>query len=299
MKNKKAEKNNALPFIKIAIALLLGALAYWYYQSFTVGVSVLIGVLILTYLYSYFNKKLKEMERIKKMEDVFPDFIELMASNLRAGMTMDQALLSSSRKEFAPLDEEILQLGKDIVTGKDISAALQEMSGRIRSEKISKTIDLINSGIRSGGNLSILLEDTAITMRERDFVEKKASSNVLMYVIFIFFASAIGAPLLFALSSVLVEVMAKILSTVPSGSENMMKVPFALTKISISSDFVLYFSMTFLILTNLLSSLMLGVTNKGEEKDGLKYLIPMVLLSVTVFFVIKEVMFSYFSGLLG
>jgi len=295
---KRNEKGNGLSIVNVIIAVIVGAIAYWYYTSVITGISFIVGSLIAISLFKYFNKKLVESARITKMEDVFPDFIELMASNLRAGMTMDQALLSSSRKEFAPLDQEILQLGKDIITGKDISAALQDMSARIKSEKISKTIDLINSGIRSGGNLSILLEDTAITMRERDFIEKKASSNVLMYVIFIFFASAVGAPLLFALSAVLVQVMTSIMSSVPAGSENSVSIPFAMTKISISTTFVQYFSMVFLVLTNILSSLMLGVTNKGQEKDGLKYLIPMIILSLIIFFLVKGVMFSYFSGLM-
>src|SRR4030042_1953205 len=115
-------------------------------------------------------------------------------------MTIDKALLLSSRKEFAPLDEEILLLGKEIITGKEIMQALHDMSLRIKSDKIRKTLELVISGIRSGGNISILLEETAVNMRERNFIEKKSASNVLMYVIFIFFAVAIGAPLLFGLS---------------------------------------------------------------------------------------------------
>jgi pilus assembly protein TadC len=70
------------------------------------------------------------------MEEVFPDFIELVSSNLRAGMTVDKALLLSSRKEFSPLDIEILRLGKDILTGTYINIALTNMAKRIKSEKI-------------------------------------------------------------------------------------------------------------------------------------------------------------------
>lgn len=308
LKQKEVPKVRAIDIagrnflINLIISLLIGMIAFIYYKSILGAIIVFVAALVLIGLYNFFREKLKQSARIKKMEDVFPDFIELMSSNLRAGMTVDQALLLSSRKEFAPLDEEILQLGKDIVTGKDMSLALNAMSERIKSMKISKTVDLINSGIRSGGNLSILLEETAVAMRERDFIEKKASSNVLMYVIFIFFAAAIGAPILFALSSVLVGIMAKLLSTVPSSSGSAfssVRVPFAITKINISTSFIEYFSITFLVLTNILSSLMLGITNKGEEKAGLKYLIPMVILSLVVFFIVRTLLSSYFAGLIG
>ena len=62
------------------------------------------------------------------------------------------------------------------------------MSKRIDSEKISRVITLIISGIKAGGNISDLLEQTSKNMKEKEIIEKKAASTILMYVIFIFFA---------------------------------------------------------------------------------------------------------------
>ncbi len=238
--------------------------------------------------------------RIRKMEDVFPDFIELMASNLRAGMTIDRALLLSSRKEFSPLDIEILALGKDILTGKEINVALLAMADRIKSDKISKTIIVINSGIKSGGNLAIILEQTAANMRERGFIEKRAASNVLMYLIFIFFAVAVGAPALFALSSVLVEILSSILGNIPQvEASTRIGLPFTLSSINVSIEFIIYFSMVFLFMINVLASLLLGLVSKGEERAGARYILPLTVLSLTVFFVVRTFISSRFSGLLS
>jgi archaeal flagellar protein FlaJ len=273
--------------------------------SFLVSRNLLISAISLTLsiglinFYIYINKKLKKSSDIKKMEDIFPDFIELVGSNLRAGMTIDKALLLSSRKEFSPLDKEILKLGKDILTGKEITLALEEMSQRIESNKIEKTMSLIISGIRSGGDIAILLEETATSLREREFVEKKAASNVLMYVIFIFFAVAVGAPALFALSTIMVQVLHTILSEVPPIDANelgaSMQMPFTLTGISISPSFVIYFAMAFIILIDILASLVLGLVNKGEEKEGLKYTLPLIGVSFIVFFLIRSALIKYFS----
>jgi len=233
------------------------------------------------------------------MEAAFPDFLQLMSSNLRAGMTIDRALLLSSRKEFAPLDKEILSLGKDIVTGEEIEVALSTMAKRINSEKINKIIELITSGIKSGGNLAILLEETSSNIREKDFVEKKAASNVLMYVIFIFFAITIGAPILFALSTVLVEVLTDILSSIPSTEGGGARLPFTLSKINISINFITYFTLIFLIVTGILGSLVLGLVSKGEEKAGLKFMIPIIVLSLTTFFTIKLIIGNYLFKAFG
>ncbi|MCK5493471.1 MAG: hypothetical protein KAJ14_10215, partial [Candidatus Omnitrophica bacterium] len=68
---------------------------------------------VVTFSIFRFMTSLKKSDRIKKIEGIFPDFLQLVASNLRAGMTVDRAMLLSSRPEFAPLDEEIFRAGKD------------------------------------------------------------------------------------------------------------------------------------------------------------------------------------------
>src|SRR3989344_3916780 len=233
---RKNKKIFAYLFKGIVFSIILAPIAYLFTKNIKYSGIAFLAFFILIEMYFLIKELLKKSAKIKKMEDVFPDFIELMASNLRAGMTIDKALLLSSRKEFSPLDEEILNLGKDIITGKETTRALSSMANRIKSDKIRKTIDLINSGMRSGGNLSILLEDTAVSMRERLFIEKKAASNVLMYVIFIFFATAVGASILFGLSSVLVEVMTRILANSGIDTQFSTKLPFSISQVTVSKE---------------------------------------------------------------
>lgn len=286
--------------INFGIGIVIGILVFIINRGILNSIIFTFAVFILLTLSLFLKIKLKESQKVKKMEFVFPDFLQLMASNLRAGMTIDRSLLLSARKEFAPLDKEIIRLGKDIVTGKKIEESLEEMSKRIKSDKLDKIITLIISGIRSGGNLAILLEETSSNMRERNFLEKRSASNVLMYVIFIFFATAAGAPILFALSSVLVEVLASILSTIPdlggATSGTSISLPFTITKINIPVAFVFWFTLSFLIVLDILGSFVLGLVNKGEEKEGVKYIIPLIAISVVVFFTVRILLLNYFSG---
>ena len=294
------EKNNSIKGIITAFlfAIVVGGGVFFITKSLIKSSISGVGILIVIFIFITLRKKLKIYQDLKKMEDSFPDFIQLMSSNLRAGMTTDKALLLSSRKEFYPLDTEILKLGKEIITGKEIDLALQTMSLRINSEKIKRTLNLIISGIRSGGNLATLLEQTAANMRERNFIEKRSASNVLMYVIFIFFAVAIGAPVLFGLSAVLVEVLTNLFANIPA-IETSTQVPFTLSKISISIDFITYFSIVFIVVTDILASLVIGLVNKGEEKEGLKYMIPLIIISLVSFFIVRFMLLNYFSGLFG
>lgn len=293
---EEREKKKILVLTGILFGMIVTAVLIFLNKTLALSFVSFFVVSGLFFLYFYLRNKLREAGKIKKIESAFPDFLQLMASNLRAGMTIDKAMLISSRPEFAPLDKEILIVGKDIATGRDIEAALLDMSKRIKSEKISKTVLLIISGIRAGGNLAILLEETATNMRERSFVEKRAASSVLMYVIFIFLASSVGAPVLFSLSSVLVETLTNLLSGIPA-VETSMNVPFTLSSVNISVNFIKYFSLVFIIVTNILASLVLGLVSKGEEREGLKYLIPMLAISIIIFFAIRFSLSGVLAGL--
>ena len=220
-----------------------------------------------------------------------------MSSNLRAGMTIDRAMLLSSRPEFAPLDEEILKTGRDITIGKNIDRALLGLAKRIGSSKIDKIIFLIISGIRSGGDLAILLEQTSRGLRDRSILEKKAASSILMYVIFIFLAVSIFAPALFSLSNVLVTVLTNIFSGLPDIQNTNINLPFSLSKINISTTFVFYFSIFFMITIDILAAMVLGLVNKGEERQGLKFLPILIVLSLTVFFLTRIIVGNFVGSL--
>ena len=285
--NEFRKKLNQRVTISTVSGLVVGVIVFLFNRKTLISISIGAIASVLSIVYLFFNEQLKNSSRVKKMEDVFPDFLQLMSSNLRAGITIDKAMLLSAREEFNPLDKEIQKTGRDIATGKNIELALLDMAERIGSEKISKTILLIISGIKSGGDVATLLEETAVNTREKSFVEKKASSNVLMYVIFIFVAVSIAAPALFALSNLLVDILTTILAGLPNLESTAVNVPFTMSSINISMDFILYFSLAFIVMIDIMAALVLGLVSKGEEKEGLKYLPPILILSLTVFFVTK------------
>ena len=296
MMNRKPRdpKKNKKIIIAAVASLFIGALIGSLKQSVAISALWFIGSLIVILVYQIMKVKLDEYSRIKKMENAFPDFLQLMASNLRAGMPTDHALLMSARKEFDPLDKEIIKLGKELMTGRDIEHAMFDMGQRTHSQKIQRTISLIHSGLKSGGNIAVLLEETASNARERYFIQKRAASNVLMYVIFIFAAITVGAPGLFGLSTVLVEVLTNVLATIPEVDAST-SLPFTLSSVDISVSFVVYFSVIFLLAIDIIGALVLGLVTKGEEKEGTKYIIPIVSASMAVFLGVRVILLKYFA----
>lgn len=302
IKKKKFDREARRAFkikliISSVIGIILGFIVYLIYLNLWISIITFILTVVVIILLDYVIKVLKRTARIRKLEDIFPDFLQLMSSNLRAGMTIDRSMLLSARPEFAPLDSEILQTGKDIVTGKDIEKSLLLLAERLQSEKIHKTILLLISGIRAGGDIAILLEETSVSMRERAFVEKKAASSVLMYMVFIFLAVSIFSPFLFSLSTVLVEVLTNILSGLPETQSNM-NLPFTLSKLSISTNFIMIFSIVFMLVIDVFASLVLGLVGKGDEKQGVKYIPVIMGLSIIIFFIARKLILQVLSGVI-
>lgn len=291
---ESAEAYNAQTLRNAFIATFLGTTIVLFLHNSLLYIP---GIFFGTIALLNFLLSMKAADRIKKMETLFPDIISLMASNLRAGITVDHAFLLSARQEFYPLNEEILKAGKEIATGIDTIQALDNMRKRIGSEKVSKTISLIISGLRAGGNIADLLEQTAANLKEKEIIEKKAASNIAMYVIFIMFAIGAGAPMLFGLSTVLVEIITDITSRLPDIENQAAAMPVSFQQLDLDVGRLIGFSITFMILTNLISCLVMGLVNKGAGREGLKYFLPLTVASIIIFFVVRTVLSSYMVGI--
>ncbi len=238
--------------------------------------------------------------KAKFVEEVLPDVLQLMSSNLKAGMTTGRALILSARTEFGPFQAEINQIGKEITLGKELDEALIDMTKRIRSDKLKKTVLLIITALNSGGELASLLDQTAQNLRQQRFVEEKMRSSVMMYVIFIFFAIGLGAPMLFGLSSFLVEILTQNLALVNIPKTSVAQaLPLSFGQVSVPLDFIVMYALVSLVVTSILGSMILGLISKGKEKSGFKFVPILIGLSVSVFFASRFLIKTMLGGLFG
>jgi archaeal flagellar protein FlaJ len=237
----------------------------------------------------------------KNVEKMLPDALQIMSSHLKSGLTVDQALLSSSRPEFGRFGLELDQIGKEVAIGKPIEEALIASTKRIKSEKYKKTMELVASGLRSGGELAKLLDQTSSNLKHQDIVDQKVRSNVMMYTIFIFFAICGGAPVLYGLSSYLVEVLTSIFSQIdmPSAATSSFAMPMGgFSSISISSEFVTSYIITSIIASSIMGGFIIGLIARGNAKYGFRYIPILILVALLVFFLVRSIMAGFMGGLI-
>lgn len=233
--------------------------------------------------------------RGKEIENMLPDCLQLISANIRAGMTVDKAIWLSARKEFGILEEEIRKVGAKTFGGRPIKFALEDMSSSIKSDILDRTVKLVIDGMESGGELAKLMDETANNIRSRQTLRKEIRSNVLMYSMFITFAAVIGAPFLFAISLYFIEMTTKLWAAqdIPSSSMGF----FKMTGPQVSADEMFFFSVGAIALTTFFGSLIIGLIQHGQEKQGLKYIPFFMGAAFAIFFAVSFALKMAFAGI--
>ena len=239
--------------------------------------------------------------RRRRVEEVLPDFLSLSASNVRAGMTIDQAMWYAAKPEFGILSDEVSSVAKNTFGGMPFNQAIDHLPERFNSKPIKRAVALIKQGIASGGQLADILERTAEDSRQMHILRKEISASLLMYIIFIVFAGALGTPFLFAISSKLVTMLEGVFATLPNaggssftGMQGSYVMP---TKPSVSSADFFLFTILSSIVTAIFSALIIGVISKGSKRDGMPYIPVLLVVSLAIFFIMSYVLEGMLSSI--
>ena len=180
-------------FFNIAIGINLAVSALLiYYFSVTYGITwstvvatmvvlwVCIFVLLIIgmWIIFYIAVDLKIFQRKVDIEEVLPYFLQLTASNINAGMTIDRALWFAVRPRFGVLANEIENIAKETMSGADLKISLEKFAARYDSVTLKRTVSMINEGIEAGGRIGELLNRIALDIQEQKAMLKEMSANV-------------------------------------------------------------------------------------------------------------------------
>jgi tight adherence protein B len=104
------------------------------------------------------------------------DILALLASNLRAGHSLPQALDSLTGDIEEPASSEIIRAVTQVRVGRDLTEALSDVAERMDSDDFRWITQAIAIHRQVGGNLAEVLDTVANTIRERGQVRRQVSS---------------------------------------------------------------------------------------------------------------------------
>ncbi len=263
-------------------------------------VAVYLGTMMLISSYLL----MKADDRRNKLEATLPDFLTLVASNIKAGMTLDQAMWYSAKPEFGLLSTEVKAIIKSSFSGESLESTLDTLGGRFDSKVFKRTILLLKQATATGGELTNVLERTADDVRNTIIMKKEIAASLVLYEIFVLFASVVGTPFLFAVAAKLISVFERIapsagggLAGAPVGGQFSAVQAIRISGPVISSADFFWFSVPTIFVTALISSFIVSVIRTGSKSQGMKYF-PFVLAGAfLVYWLVINVVESLFAAI--
>ncbi len=249
-------------------------------------------ILFMLWVVFYIAVDLKIFKRKVDIEDVLPDYLQLTASNIKAGMTIDRALWYAVRPRFGVLANEIETVAKETMRGEDLKTALRKFADKYDSVLLKRSISLLIEGIEAGGEIGDLLNKIAINVQENKLMRKEMSANVTTYIIFITFSTVLAAPVLFALAGILIKVISNLGSTLGDAGFAAATSGFA---IGFSGSGINYndfriFAIVSLIITSFFSAIIISTIKRGNAKSGFRFIPIFMVVTVALFLIADKVL---------
>lgn len=265
------------------------------FDTFVILTLGLVLQYLIFFIIFFFIIDLKIYNRKKSVEDVLPEYFQLVAANIGSGMPIDQSLWLAIRPQFGVLSKEMELVAKKSMTGTNLNTALIEFSEKYDSQLLKRTIYMLTEGIDAGGPIAKLLDRITVDMIDTKIMKKEMAANVMTYVIFITFASVAAAPFMFGLANQLIVIISGLIGNLNIGtSSNSM---FNLTSDSILlGDFKL-FAIIVLTISSSFAAMISSIIKNGNIRDGLKNIPILSAIAICIYLFASYIMSMVFSGM--
>ncbi|MEA2665379.1 MAG: tight adherence protein [Candidatus Eremiobacteraeota bacterium] len=164
---------------ELLLGIVGGAAALWLGAVLVLHLDPLRGMLVLPVallLAVYFVKgwiARKSKKRLAAFTEQLELVLRLMASGLRAGLGLRQALVLVIDELEDPARKEFMRVLGQANIGVSVHDALDSMARRMPSEESAMMVKAIRVQSQTGGNLAKVLEHLATTIKERRRVWRK------------------------------------------------------------------------------------------------------------------------------
>lgn len=125
---------------------------------------------------SRWRLKKKFTKRQDAFADQLPDFLQMLATTLRAGQSLNQAINSVSLEARTPTKEELQRVVIEQRIGRDLTASFKDLSDRMDSKDFEWVVAAIDINRTVGGDLAQILGRVESTIRARNKIRGQVAA---------------------------------------------------------------------------------------------------------------------------
>ena len=169
-------------------------------------------IVIMSYVFLFYYPKIKEKNSYNDLNQELPYALRHMGIELKSGKGLHDCLITIRNANYGSLSKEFTRVLEEIKFGKSTEDALLEMSHRVNSEGITRTIHQIIGTLRVGGNvansLDIIAKDISFEMQIKlKEYSQKLNSFILIYTFIAILAPVITLIMLMASTTVMGDII--------------------------------------------------------------------------------------------
>lgn len=139
------------------------------------GLSAILAA-IATLVLSRWRLKKKFTKRQEAFADQMPDLLQMLATTLRAGQSLNQAINSVSLEARSPMKEELQRVVIEQRIGRDLTASFKDLSDRMDSKDFEWVVAAIDINRTVGGDLAQILGRVEATIRARNKIRGQVAA---------------------------------------------------------------------------------------------------------------------------
>lgn len=139
-------------------------------------------------------------KRIKRLEDAFPDFLESASNNLRAGMSLEMAIVEVSNVKRGEMGRMLKDLVREMHS-KSLSVALYNLGQRSGSVMIRRVLGLIEVALDSESPMADVLDRVSSeiwsihSLKQERVMRASGSAGMILWIGSVGMGAIIGAVL--------------------------------------------------------------------------------------------------------
>lgn len=206
-----------------------------------------------------------------------PDFLNDLASLHKAGLTLQESLLTAAQGDYGPLNPYIREAADQVRWNIPILTALQNLQDRIGTPIAKRTLAVILEAGRTGGNVPEVIGIAAENSRAFINLREQRRRAMGLYTIITYVASVIFIAVCLALQGVFVPRMIEAFAKVAGGGGGL-----GLSTLP-SADAFRGLFFTAALVQAVGNGLIAGIMSDGKVVAGLRHSWTMVALALLGF----------------
>lgn len=237
-----------------------------------------LGLLVILGPYGFWANR--EHNRVRHLEERFPDFLRDIASSHKGGLTLHQSVTIAARGEYGPLTPEVRKMADQLSWNVSFNDALERFSQRVETPLVQRAVSLIMQADRSGGSTTDVLLAAARDAREIKNLENERRLTMSLYTVVVYIT-------FFVFLGVAAVLYAKFAPQIVASNEAVAAIGAkpvgGLGKGGIGLDQYRLFYFTGAVVQGVGDGILAGLLGSGKASLGLRHAFLMVLITYVTF----------------